>query len=45
MGLCLPCIASIVQQCRLPMVLDGFFQLCNSFKMKELRGDYRLPRN
>lgn len=45
MGLCLPCIASIMKQSRLPVVLDGFFQLYSSFKMKKLRSHYRLPGN
>lgn len=44
-GLCLPCIASVVKQGCLPMVLDSLLQLNSSFTMEELRSDYRLPRN
>jgi hypothetical protein len=40
MGLCLPGVASIMKQGRLPMVLDSFFQLDGGFKMKELRSHY-----
>lgn len=44
MGLRLPGIANIVEQCRLPMVLDGFFQLNCRFTVEELRRDEGLLR-
>jgi hypothetical protein len=45
MGLCLSCIANVVKQCGLPMMLNGFFQLCNRLTMKELRSDQGIPGN
>lgn len=36
LGLGLPGIASVVKQCRLPMVLEGFFQLDSGLPMKGL---------
>lgn len=41
----LSCITSIVQQCRLSMVHEGFLQLCRRLTVKKLRRDERLPRN
>ena len=35
----LPGIASVVEQRRVPMVLDGFFKLCSRLTVKELRCD------
>lgn len=43
MRLGLPCIANIMKRCRLPMVLEGFFQLNSGFTMKGLWSDQRLP--
>ena len=45
MGLSLPCIARIVKQRRLPMMLDRFFQLHRSFAVQELRCDDGFLRN
>lgn len=45
LGLGLPCITGVVKQCRLPMVLEGFFQQDSGFSMKGLGRQEGNPGN